>query len=355
MNDQEKIEISTKGHPTGGKKATSRDIARLCGVSQTTVSYVVNDTPGTNISEKTRQLVLETARRLKYIPNSAARGMRMHRAYSIGVVVGRNVMNIGFNHILKGIKRVSDEAGYAITLLQDDQGQEGYGDAVPQYLAYLRAGRIDGVIFCCCDLEPNKRAILQETGAPYVFADESGVWDGGEEFPDMLREAMTQSIHLCAEKNWRTIRFFSFQYGESLFSRKYNMFAEILAREWPQAVLTRQIIQERGREKSEIEAELLQIIREGGFELAVTPHHRLGIMVQSAIMRKCLQVPQEPKHICLDTAHVLQSIYPSVTCLDIPLTEIGKESGRQMLQMIDGGQLRTVSFTPALVTGASTL
>lgn len=354
MNDQEKTGKCGRERLPGEKKATSRDIAKLCGVSQTTVSYVMNNTPGANISDKTRQRVLETARKLRYIPNSAARGMRMQMAYSIGIVVGRNVLNVGFNHLLRGIKQVMDEAGYSITLLQDESVQGSGDDAIPQYLAYLRAGRIDGVIFCSCDPGPDKQMILHETEAPYVFADENGVWDGGEEVPDMLREAIFQSIQYCRLRNWRTIRFFNFQFGETLFSRKYNMFAEILAREWPEAVLTRQIIQEQNREKDEIEAELLQIMRDGGFELAVTPHHRLGILVQSTIMRKCLRVPQEPKHICLDTAYVLRSIYPSVTSLDIPLTEIGKESGRQVLQMIAGGQHKTVSFTPALAVGAST-
>ncbi|WP_402468458.1 LacI family DNA-binding transcriptional regulator [Isoptericola aurantiacus] len=55
---------------------TSADVARAAGVSRTTVSYVLNDTPGTNISEGTREQVLAAAARLGYAPSAAARALR---------------------------------------------------------------------------------------------------------------------------------------------------------------------------------------------------------------------------------------------------------------------------------------
>lgn len=335
------------------KKATSRDIARICGVSQTTVSYVMNNTPGASISEKTRRLVLQTAKELNYVPNNAARGMRMRAAYSIGVVVGRNAVSIGFNHILRGIKRTMDEAGYSITLLQDDTGLSTSSD-VPEYLAYLRSGRIDGVIFCFYDLEPAQQQALDEAGAAYLIAGDNGILDGAQNFPIMLRDAITQIVQLCVEKKWRDIRFFSFQYGKALFSRKFDLFSEVLHELNPSAHLSRQIIQAQDRDTEKIQEELLEVIRTGGFELAVTPHQRLGMLVQRTIMYHRLQLPQEPKHICLDATHALQIIYPSVTSLKIPLTEIGEESGRQILRKIAGKPLEVISFRSILVPGAST-
>ena len=59
---------------------TSADVARESGVSRTTVSYVLNGTPGTSISEQTRRRVLDTATRLGYAPSSAARALRSGRS-----------------------------------------------------------------------------------------------------------------------------------------------------------------------------------------------------------------------------------------------------------------------------------
>lgn len=59
---------------------TSADVARASGVSRTTVSYVLNDTPGVAISAATRQRVLETAEQLGYAPSAAARTLRAGRS-----------------------------------------------------------------------------------------------------------------------------------------------------------------------------------------------------------------------------------------------------------------------------------
>lgn len=58
------------------KRATSKDVAKLAGVSQTTVSFVMNNTPNVSLSEETRKKVLDAANQLQYIPNSFARGLK---------------------------------------------------------------------------------------------------------------------------------------------------------------------------------------------------------------------------------------------------------------------------------------
>lgn len=61
-------------------RVTSADVARESGVSRTTVSYVLNGTAGTSISEATRRRVLDTAARLGYAPSAAARTLRSGRS-----------------------------------------------------------------------------------------------------------------------------------------------------------------------------------------------------------------------------------------------------------------------------------
>jgi DNA-binding LacI/PurR family transcriptional regulator len=58
------------------RPATSNDVARLAGVSQATVSYVLNDTPGKRITAQTRARVLDAAARLGYVPSASAQSLR---------------------------------------------------------------------------------------------------------------------------------------------------------------------------------------------------------------------------------------------------------------------------------------
>ena len=71
----------------GKKKASAADVAQLAGVSRTTVSFVVNNTPGKNIAEATRQRVLAAAAQLGYSPNEAARTLALSRRRSIGLLI----------------------------------------------------------------------------------------------------------------------------------------------------------------------------------------------------------------------------------------------------------------------------
>ncbi len=62
---------------------TSRDIARLAGVSQATVSRVLANNP--KVREETRQKVLAVLDSTAYVPNAQARAMRSRRSGTIGV------------------------------------------------------------------------------------------------------------------------------------------------------------------------------------------------------------------------------------------------------------------------------
>ncbi|WP_129339572.1 LacI family DNA-binding transcriptional regulator [Cellulomonas endophytica] len=68
-------------------RPTSADVARASGVSRTTVSYVLNGTPGTTISPATRRRVLDAAERLGYAPSAAARALRRGRSDLVLVVL----------------------------------------------------------------------------------------------------------------------------------------------------------------------------------------------------------------------------------------------------------------------------
>ncbi|MFF3138597.1 LacI family DNA-binding transcriptional regulator [Streptomyces mirabilis] len=62
------------------KRVTSFDVARLAGVSRTTVSFVLNDTVGQTIPEETRRRVLDAAKQLDYRPHASARSLRAGRS-----------------------------------------------------------------------------------------------------------------------------------------------------------------------------------------------------------------------------------------------------------------------------------
>ena len=97
----------------GARLPVMTDVALLSGVSQQTVSRVVNGLA--NVSAATRTRVLEAMEQLGYHPNSAARALATSRTKNIGVI-GAETALFGPASNLLGIERAADAAGYSVSV-----------------------------------------------------------------------------------------------------------------------------------------------------------------------------------------------------------------------------------------------
>jgi DNA-binding LacI/PurR family transcriptional regulator len=108
-------ESSADGRP-GGRLTTMRDIAREAGVSQSTVSRVLNDAPTrVPIAAETRARVTLAARRLGYRPNPLARGLRGAPTMLIGAVV-RDITDPFFAGAIEALSVEAMTRGYNVVL-----------------------------------------------------------------------------------------------------------------------------------------------------------------------------------------------------------------------------------------------
>lgn len=336
------------------KTVTARDVAEACGVSQATVSYVINNSSGGRISESTRQRVLDTAHRMGYCPSQSARSMRMSRAMAVGVVLGGNSLSLGVSHALRGIKQRMDAAGYALMLLSDEEDMQHRAD----YLSQYRAGRIDGLLFLFREMSDELISELHAQHIPYLVLSEQGI--SGEEISlsSGYDKALKDCAHLMRERGYRRVKYYSFQRGEVLHSRKYSLFTRAISEEFTDADVNRIVFRADQMTDEEILDKLYDDMHSGGFDIAITPHARLGWMVQNAIMRDRLAVPQHIKHICLSTAHPFALVYPSITMIDIPLTPLGETAAACMLNMLSpasNDHRETTAPQCSLKAGMSTL
>jgi LacI family transcriptional regulator, galactose operon repressor len=78
------------------------DVARAAGVSQTTVSFVVNDAPNTTIPQETRERVWAAIEALGWQPNALARGLRMQTSHTIGLISDEIAISSHAGKIIQG-------------------------------------------------------------------------------------------------------------------------------------------------------------------------------------------------------------------------------------------------------------
>lgn len=117
---------------------TSRDVARVAGVSQATVSRVLLDSK--KVTEATRERVLAAMASTGYAPNAVARAMKTQRTGTVGVVVAR-ITNPYYPEIIEALSGELAKAGQRMVLW----ASEGAGDA--SALEAIRQGMVDGLIF----------------------------------------------------------------------------------------------------------------------------------------------------------------------------------------------------------------
>jgi LacI family transcriptional regulator len=125
------------------KRPTMGDVARLSGVSQTTVSFVINDVPNSNISKKTRTAVLKAIKQLGYTPNAMAIGLRTSQSRVIGLVTDEIATTPFAGQIIQGAQNAAREQQRLLMLMNSgkDAGVED------QEIGILLSRQVEGVIF----------------------------------------------------------------------------------------------------------------------------------------------------------------------------------------------------------------
>lgn len=105
---------------SSGKQPTMRDVARLAGVSQPTVSRVLNNNPSAiPVSEETRRRVLEAVKALGYRPNMTARSLRTQRTQMIALMIA-DISNSFYHPIARTVQDIARRHNYDVIISSSD-------------------------------------------------------------------------------------------------------------------------------------------------------------------------------------------------------------------------------------------
>ncbi|NWG22323.1 MAG: LacI family DNA-binding transcriptional regulator [Chloroflexi bacterium] len=135
------------------KRPTQADVARLAGVSQATVSYVLNNSAAISVPDETRRRILEAVETLGYEPDRVAQTLRTRKTYTLACIIP-DIANPFYPAFARGVQDVAERSGYDLILYNTD----GLADREQKCLRSVRQGRADGVI-----------AVLFHTSARELF------------------------------------------------------------------------------------------------------------------------------------------------------------------------------------------
>ena len=143
---------------------TIKDVAKLAGVSISTVSRVMNNSKP--VSPEARQKVLDAIAKLDFKPNELARSLVMRKSNLVGVIVE----DLGIEYmaqLIRGVEEIGRVYKYDI-LLQSSYGNE---EALNNSIDFLATKQVEGLIIITENLTDETLIKLRETRIAFILLD----------------------------------------------------------------------------------------------------------------------------------------------------------------------------------------
>lgn len=312
--------------------ATIIDVAKMAGVSKSTVSRYIN---GMHIKEDNRIRIESAIKELDYSINTMARGLKTKRSYTIGVVIP-DLADLFITNIIKTCEDYFNKRGYSILLC--DSGEDPKRER--RRLEFLREKQVDGIILETCDTEGTAindvinrdtpivmiDRMLDDVECDYILTDNvEGIYHGVIEF---LKKGHRRIGMVAGPDKIFTARERIKGYKKALadFDILFN----------PELVIDGGYVKEGGRKAFKA---LLQLDEKP--TAVMVSNYFMGIGVIEAIYELDCKIPQDVSLIIFDnmdanTAVDLSRILkPQISTIRQPMESIGKRAAEQLLKRIE--------------------
>jgi len=326
-------EKKRKGRRPSGR-VTMQTIAERVGVSQATVSYVLNNKPGARVSAAVRAEILRLARELNYYPNEAARRLAGMRSRTLGILqlYVRHSVLAGWwsSEIMRGIADVGFAQGYHLMIYAMSE------DVREMCLNAVYSGRLEGLII----LAPYKdEPLLKElshagvplaaVGAQQVFGEKMVAVDANNEMGGYLA-----TRHLIEEGHRRIAHLHGMLSIPNAYDRYQGYLRALQEANLPMDpdLLAPTDFSERGA--YEATQRLLQLPNPPTAIFAANDVSAIGAL--RAVKDAGLRVPDDIAIIGYDGAPITELTEPPLSTVQQPAAEMGRTAARLLIEVIEG-------------------
>ncbi len=315
---------------------TIKDIARICGVSISTVSRAINNDPG--INAKTKDRVMEVVREFNYIPNNSARNLKMTESNTVALIV-KGINNPFFQGMFPLFQETLEREGYQFLL------HTVSADADESYVAeeIAKEKRLKGIIFLGGKMDyPEK--VLKNIHVPLVLCSVAGVSrDDADNVSvstvsiDDFKEAHKVVDYLC-KKGHRRIAIVTSQRNDYTVGRTrlegYKKALEDNGIAYDDALVG---YMEENPEYTEANGYNImeRLIKSGKeFTAVFVISDRMAVGAYKAIYDAGKRIPEDYSVIGFDGIELTRYMYPSLTTVIQPVREMVDSSIRMLVEQI---------------------
>lgn len=306
-----------------------KELARELELSVSTISKALHDSY--EISEETKQRVLETATRLNYSPNPYASSLRGRKSKNIALVIPE-VADSFFSLAINGIESVAKEKGYHVLICLTHESFENEKTILKEF----QCGRVDGVLMSVSRETTQSGHIndLISNGVPIIFFDR--VCEDVETAcvtTDDFESAYKATAHLI-EQDCNKIAFMGISKSLSISNKRLEGYLQALDdykinRDKNHIILCTNDTKQNYQLTKKL---LQQKNRPNGIVASV---EKLTTPVYQVCSELKIKIPQGLKVVCFSNLETAAILNPSLTTITQPAFEMGKTAASILFKSLE--------------------
>lgn len=322
-------------------RVTLADLARLTGVSESTVSRALRSDP--QISLHTQQRVQQIAEQVSYVPNSAARSLVLRRSHIFGLVVP-DVTDPIHGQMIAVFEQEAAAVGYS-SLIASIDGETARERAA---LRLLAAASVDGIAIWG-SLQDPAEVVAMLRPSPVVFMASENPRLGSTQRDALVGSIRTDEaagaralVEHLVESGRTRILYLSGPHAAS------NLFRQVAARQ----ALARAGIRGRmptvraGRAGWKSPAELVERLRRKSPDAVICYDDKLALALIDALRRVDVKVPDDVAVVGFDDIPFAALSNPRLTTVSQPIDEMGRRAVGMLLAALRYGVMPTSEVLP---------
>jgi LacI family transcriptional regulator len=311
---------------------TIKDIAKELGISASAVSKALKDSH--EISEKTKALVLECAKRHNYHPNPMAQSLKRGNSKSLGIVV-TTIDNHFLSQVIDGIESVAYSKGYNVTITQTN---ESYDREVSN-VNHLTVRAIDGLLISLSTETQNLDHLkkLHGMGLPIVFFDRvTDEIETHKVVADNFRGAYEATTHLI-QSGFKRIAHITSSVNVSITAERLKGYKQALLEN--DIAIDEDYIKycpHGGKDFNEVEDVLNELLYSSKRPDAIfTASDRITTTTLALLHKLGIKIPDDIALIGFTNTHLANVLNPSLSQIYQPGFEIGKKATEMLISLIE--------------------
>ncbi len=316
---------------------TRKDVAKKAGVSEATISRVMNNYP--HVKNSIRRRVLSTARELDYFPNGIARALAMQKSGNIGFVLPdkmkQGIWNPFYSKELEGVEQEAQRHNYHLifSFLKE------HSHKIP---SDVDGKKVDGILLVG-NIEKDVIFMLKEKEIPLVLVD-NRIEEGNVNCVviDNIQGAREATEHLI-RLGHKNISFLGGELSIPSIKERFAGYKQVLREAgmaYPQPIRTNGLNFEDGYKA------MRKILPSNLSMSAVfAANDSLAAGAMKAIMQKGLRIPEDISVVGFDDIDLAFQIHPGVTTVRVPKQKMGQMATKRLLEIIKDKKQKPVDLT----------